>query len=1578
MWTALPHGFHEGAPRVSVFVSPRLMGTSGRLDEFPDFMEWPARISAMTFIVETEQATVECRRISPQADADVWGALFRPDTVVEPFQFHDFSTHAIRTMPVRNVTQYLTGLYSNIATTTPDALPKLYALDDDDEDGNGTLAPLLRDLGGVLPLEVNDPDGVVDRFAGDDIDDETASLFSLPRMMTSFARTMHRAPLTQPQLDELRASPRFTALDGILADKRVIDTRSEETHGFASKATLDFFQAHRFYDRPEQLSERIALIAPELAPPPPEPPKIDFHKMMSLLGDHPYLMRKLGIVVDLVAEGLPKSGQMRVRVKPGEVQPLSETTHVSPWTRFQTKESLFVAVPAKDEMEDGMLRLDDVNDEPDSTSADYDLIQVDVDGAALKAVNLAVTAARGIAKQRLEVARTIADVRASHTLAETVIRPEMLGLNALTLGREAASVKKFLEGTIPDLVEAPDDDVPSDDASPEPMPPPPESAGLAPMRSAGIAVARVARATQVAEKLEAAAAANDQDENEIVHFADNLVRGYRVDIFDDHTGQWHSLCRRIGRYKLEERDGRSLFLEAEDGSRDILEEGYVKGATTTSDGTEDGDLYLHETMFRWDGWSLSAPRPGRTVRAEVDPETGRQREIVERPKPQPATQFKMEATFAVEPGTLPRLRFGHTYKVRARCVDLAGNSLALEEVDDAHASEEITYVRFDPVVPPQLVPRARFTEGESLNRMVIRSNFDTDAKNYVKTSSVEAALEGAEHTYAAANDRHVVAPKTSQQMAECHSAFDEWMGSGRPHKEAFQLAAREAGALDHTHVVVGEDDEGNPRYEALEGSETVPGRVPHGAPEGTQPAGGYVINTKERFPLAYLPDWLARGVVFRDLPGTDEPFVHVYEGEWPNRLPIRIRIVERKGTLDPKTCAQEFEDSPDPRMEDGVLIVPLPKGEIVHVRYSSFVERDDYRLMGQQRWLSERADLGDIVGRGDHWMFTPQRELILVHAVQQPLCAPAFVTKKIDGSEEHRPLAMTHRELGDTFATLTGLVRLSVKTTGQVDVRARWEEPKDLLSDPAPDMVPGAALVETLPVHPLLQEPEVPIPFPDMDRVPEAMSFPDVLGSWKKLVGRRIKHEFGDTKHRWIEYSLVGTTRFREYFPPALTKDSKNLTREGPSARVNVLSSARPDAPRVEYIVPSFKWEEDLSEDDGWKLVRRRVGGGLRVYLHRPWFSSGEGELLGVVLWTKGFKSLYSEANERFRSLVSTFGKDPVWASGPLDPSLDRSFFRDDVPREDGLTLDETDLDTVGVVGFAPEFDAQRKMWFCDVEMGPKAQTSYYPFIRLALARYQPNSLPDAKISRVVQTDYAQVLPNRTLTVTKKGDREFDVTVHGPAPAGPIPNRVEVELQVHDGAVPGDLGWTALPSSQEQPNPVILRPGFPDQSMVPAGIPEELLRGRIFSRAEVAADLATTMRVDPDTLEAGGEDEDEDEDEVAAIDAGAALHFAGAVEAKNFPIVDARALREIVPRDISDALVAKLPAALLRGYETWSGSIVVPEGVSGKARLLVCEFEHFVADPEVGKLDRDEIDPKIEGPYLDRIVYADATVELPL
>lgn len=79
---------------------------------------------------------------------------------------------------------------------------------------------------------------------------------------------------------------------------------------------------------------------------------------------------------------------------------------------------------------------------------------------------------------------------------------------------------------------------------------------------------------------------------------------------------------------------------------------------------------------------------------------------------------------------------------------------------------------------------------------------------------------------------------------------------------------------------------------------------------------------------------------------------------------------------------------------------------------------------------------------------------------------------------------------------------------------------------------------------------------------------------------------------------------------PPITRDGAAVT------RLDIPATARPAAPKVSYVIPAFDW---ASAAGGTifnpKVTSTRQGGGLRVYLDRPWFSSGDGEQLGVVTW---------------------------------------------------------------------------------------------------------------------------------------------------------------------------------------------------------------------------------------------------------------------------------------------------------------------------------------------------------------------------
>src|SRR5262249_24399564 len=145
-------------------------------------------------------------------------------------------------------------------------------------------------------------------------------------------------------------------------------------------------------------------------------------------------------------------------------------------------------------------------------------------------------------------------------------------------------------------------------------------------------------------------------------YAEDIVQGYRFDVWDSTTSQWMSLCRRQARYELNE--GAVVIEPAAE------EESTVRlAATKTADESSNPNLrYLHEALVSWTGWSLAAPPPGRYIKRDDSVDTSSDQSQAEVP---PGIKFK--SRFTPVKGSLPRLRFGRSYWIRARSVDLGGN-----------------------------------------------------------------------------------------------------------------------------------------------------------------------------------------------------------------------------------------------------------------------------------------------------------------------------------------------------------------------------------------------------------------------------------------------------------------------------------------------------------------------------------------------------------------------------------------------------------------------------------------------------------------------------------------------------------------------------------------------------------------------------------------------------------------------------------------------------------------------------------------------------------------------------------------
>jgi hypothetical protein len=74
-------------------------------------------------------------------------------------------------------------------------------------------------------------------------------------------------------------------------------------------------------------------------------------------------------------------------------------------------------------------------------------------------------------------------------------------------------------------------------------------------------------------------------------------------------------------------------------------------------------------------------------------------------------------------------------------------------------------------------------------------------------------------------------------------------------------------------------------------------------------------------------------------------------------------------------------------------------------------------------------------------------------------------------------------------------------------------------------------------------------------------------------------------------------------------------------------------------------------------------------------------------------------------------------------------------------------------------YDEERRLWYCDIEINP--HRAYYPFVRLALARYQPVSVNAAHLSNIVLADFMSLAPDRWLNVIYGADSKYHLIVYG-------------------------------------------------------------------------------------------------------------------------------------------------------------------------------------------------------------------------
>ena len=740
------------------------------------------------------------------------------------------------------------------------------------------------------------------------------------------------------------------------------------------------------------------------------------------------------------------------------------------------------------------------------------------------------------------------------------------------------------------------------------------------------------------------------------------------------------------------------------------------------------------------------------------------------------------------------------------------------------------FLRWEPVPPPAVVPLKAYTEAESLRVLVVRSGVSQDPTTLAVTVTSPIA----------SSQRHLAPPKTSQVQAELHGVFDAGIdtttlaaAAEQARREMLAIALREDGSFFDLQVPHPTDPNGAPTTQP--GVHLLPEPVggdhdnPHApgqllkvlppAPgvddklvlhKGDAPAPGqYIVHDTQQLTLPYLPDPLARGasLVFHEagagrvieFPWGTEGITADYVGAWPHPQPFLLTLAGGPQL--------------DGRIANHRIDIALPAGDVQRFRLSSALPKDRLDWLGVWRSLSATITADPVAreaaGDGLLWALSPSGPVALVDAVPRPVQAPRATTVKI------------LRAPGSTLAALFGGVEVHGPSTESVSVTARWT---DTIDDPAlPGPVERDATLAAFTTKVLPHEQIVPLWVGD-----QVFNAP----GWENTVLHSALHTFPDTRHHRVRYRFRATTRFREYFAPdALKPDPGQPLDDGMSVvsaelELSVPSTVAPEPPKVHSVLPLFRWSD--TEEPEQPFGRRHTRGvGVRIYLERTWNSSGDGELLAVLLApgssdTAGYPPP-PHPGEGFEYL-SQWGSDPVWiAPGvekrPLrlvdfDSALAltriddrrRAGFPAALPAELPLPLppkqDSPHQPTsvpVMALGYLPQYSHERRLWYVDIAFSPRA--TFWPFLRLALARYQPESVAGKHLSMPVRADFVQIAPERTASVSRTDDRHVRVVVsgytghrdrraHDWARAVGQHRVVVARLQEFDPDIGGDLGWT--------------------------------------------------------------------------------------------------------------------------------------------------------------------------------------------
>lgn len=698
------------------------------------------------------------------------------------------------------------------------------------------------------------------------------------------------------------------------------------------------------------------------------------------------------------------------------------------------------------------------------------------------------------------------------------------------------------------------------------------------------------------------------------------------------------------------------------------------------------------------------------------------------------------------------LRIGRTHRFRARLVDVAGNGWSAQEADaifaadsnlESLASPSIKVARVQPSKPPKFFRRVG-AGGEEVRNLVVRS-YDSGP--------------GPTMTYRATCPR---VPFELGQMLGVTRGLETGRERMQVVRAAHDRSVAEA-ALEHPEGAI----------DAVPGGKLLTKHLLIEDPDVFGIAWRFLPGQERPVSIASrTPASLATGdPILAGAPARVSRFRHMrlHSGR---RIPAdHIAVVLEPGTVRSHSIL-------------GYQVhVTLPVGESQYCLASSCLSSQSLKnfalwqaFVAAQTGLaeSEFAAAAKAASLGAASTLTPPVVLQLIHASQRPVRAP------IVDVEPSPPV----RKLGDREISMTFTTKIHAPSTGRLDLEADWMDAED---EPASREWSATRRHEAVQHWPIDSE---------------AMTF-TVRGD--EVVRHTVVHQLPDTRRRRVSYTMIGTSRYMEFFNRLLEDDAGNTKRERGVQTTNVdpylsqeefVRSSRPvvvDIPNaqepapfeIDYIVPKPRVED--SYQFGGSIQSVETTRELRVYFRRPAFLTGEGEMLGVLITPVNTGPLPpGPFQDEEADAVCEIAEDPLSFSVPVargtqqlgiaffpEPDLQaRTVARLPAAPPKGGGIRALDGRSVTVLGYAIQEIPGEDLLYADVRISATGRAA--PFLKLALVRYQPHSVMGAHVSNRPAFAWVRPHADRTINVQFKrvnGNpfsprRRLVIQVVGPAPVG--------------------------------------------------------------------------------------------------------------------------------------------------------------------------------------------------------------------